>query len=70
MSHKLKTYVHVCVRVHVKRALNVYFNHRKRCMHEDKQKNVPQGSLYSSTRALKQVGLDAALCVSEWMCAR
>lgn len=39
-------------------------------MHEDKQKHVPKDSLYSSTRALKQVGLDAALCVSEWMCAR
>lgn len=60
-----------CVCVCVRRALNVYFNIQKYCMLEEKQTNVPNyGSLYSSTRALKQVGLDTALCVSEWMRAR
>lgn len=54
MSHKPKK---TCVCVCVRNALNVYFNIQQYCIHEEKQTNVPNyGSLYSSTRALKQGG--------------
>lgn len=48
-----------------------YCAYHKYCAHKYDYTNVCEYVfVYVSARASGQVGLDAALCVSEWMCAR